>query len=355
MNKTKLSIAMLALMISFSKADAFTHPVTITDQGSFFAGGTVVTADGEYKKNEPLNFDGHTLHGDHAYVFYQIPKDAHKLALVFLHGAGQSGKTWETTPDGRDGFANIFLEKKYKTYVVDQPRRGRAGRSTVAENISANPDDQLWFNTFRIGVWPDYYENAAVSRDPKVLDQFLRQMTPNTGVFDNKVITSAMIEVMKKSGDSILVTHSQGGGPGWSTAVSSDNVKAVVAMEPGAFPFPKGEVPEVEKTSSPFPAQGTEYSKEDFLKLIKKPIIVYFGDNIPDEPTDNFGQDNWRVRQNLAVKFMETAKKYGGDVTIVKLPEVGIKGNTHFMFADLNNTDIAEHLEKWIKDRKLDR
>ena len=65
--------------------------------------------------------------------------------------------------------------------------------------------------------------------------------------------------------------------------------------------------------------------------------------------------DNWRVRQNLAVKFMETAKKYGGDVTIVKLPEVGIKGNTHFMFADLNNTDIAEHLEKWIKDRKLDR
>ncbi len=354
MKKIKFTLSAIAFSL-VSTAQAFTNPVTLVDQGSFFAGGTVVTAKGSYKKDEPLNLDGQTLHGDHAYVFYQIPKDAHKLSLVFLHGAGQSGKTWETTPDGRDGFANIFLEKGYKTYVVDQPRRGRAGRSTVTENISAKPDDQLWFNTFRIGVWPDIYENAAVSRDPEVLDQFLRQMTPNTGAFDNEVITAAMVEVMKKSGDSILVTHSQGGGPGWSTAVKSDAVKAVVSMEPGAFPFPKGEVPEVERTTSPFPAQGIEYSKEDFKKLISRPIIVYFGDNIPqgDKPVAQWGQDNWRVRLNLALKFMETAKKYGGDVTIVKLPEVGIKGNTHFMFADLNNREVAEHLEKWLKEKKL--
>ena len=52
---------------------------------------------------------GQTLHGDHAYLFYQVPVNARKLPLVFWHGHGQSAKTWETTPDGREWFQNIFL------------------------------------------------------------------------------------------------------------------------------------------------------------------------------------------------------------------------------------------------------
>lgn len=115
-----------AVMASLAASPASAmKPVTIADQGSFMAGGTVVTAPGAYGGNtNPLNQAGQTLHGDHAYVFYQIPAQAHNTALVFLHGYGQSGKTWETTPDGRDGFQNIFLEKGYKTYIADQ--RGAA-------------------------------------------------------------------------------------------------------------------------------------------------------------------------------------------------------------------------------------
>jgi pimeloyl-ACP methyl ester carboxylesterase len=63
--------------------------------------------------------------------------------LVFLHGAGQSKKTWETTPDGREGFQNIFLRRGYSVYLLDHPRRGEAGKSTVAATIigskSGNP------------------------------------------------------------------------------------------------------------------------------------------------------------------------------------------------------------------------
>jgi hypothetical protein len=32
--------------------------------------------------------DGRTFHGDHAYVFYQVPVDARGLPLVLWHGAG---------------------------------------------------------------------------------------------------------------------------------------------------------------------------------------------------------------------------------------------------------------------------
>lgn len=153
MKQNLLAALVLSLALTAS-AEAFHNPVMLADQGSFTAGGTVVTAPGTLDNSKPLDPSGQTLHGDHAYVFYQKPVKAKKNAIVFLHGAGQSGKTWETTPDGRDGFQNIFLEKGYATYVVDQPRRGRAGQSTTGGTVSKIPMEQLWYDNFRIGLYP---------------------------------------------------------------------------------------------------------------------------------------------------------------------------------------------------------
>ena len=345
----------ISASLFMGKAWAMDKPVLLADQGSFLAGGTVVTAPGTYVDEEPTNFAGETLHGDHAYVFYQKPVKAHKYGMVFLHGSGQSGKTWETTPDGRDGFQNIFLQRGYATYIVDQPRRGRAGRSTVPENISSRPDDQLWYDNFRIGNWPDMYDNVKFPRDAESLNQFFRQMTPNTGAFNPQIVADAMTAIFEKSGESVLVTHSAGGGPGWLTAMQSDKVKGVISLEPGTFPFPEGEAPEPEATTSPFPARGMSVAKEDFLKLTQIPIVVYFGDNIPtgDKPADIWGQDNWRVRLNLANKWAEVMKRYGGDASVVYLPDVGVKGNTHFLMADLNNVEVANLMEQWMKKKGL--
>lgn len=354
--KKKIILSVITAM-SFAASSAFAmKPVTIQDQGSFMAGGTVVTADGTYNGfNDPKDLAGNTLHGDHAYVFYQIPKKAKKYALIFLHGYGQSGKSWETTPDGRDGFQNIFLERGYKTFIVDQPRRGRAGRSTVAGNISAQPDDQLWYYNFRIGVYPEVYDGVAFPRDAESMNQFFRQMTPDTGARAESIVPDAMIEIFERAGEGILITHSAGGGPGWETAIRTDKVKAVISLEPGTFPFPENELPEVEETTSPFPAAGTPVAMADFLKLTKIPIVVYFGDNIPsgDKPVKNWGFDNWRTRLNLAKKWAQVMKKYGGDVEIVYLPDVGVRGNTHFMMADLNNVEVANVMEKWLKSKGL--
>lgn len=81
--------------------------LAIREQGSFLIGGSIKTQPGTYDTHQPLKLDGQTLHGDHAYVSYQIPVDARKNPLVFLHGAGQSAKTWKSTPDGREGFSTL--------------------------------------------------------------------------------------------------------------------------------------------------------------------------------------------------------------------------------------------------------
>lgn len=39
----------------------------------------------------------------------------------------------------------------------------------------------------------------------------------------------------------------------------------------------------------------------------------------------------------------------GGNCTVVDLPKESITGNDHFMFQDLNNDEIANHVEVWIQ------
>jgi hypothetical protein len=91
-----------------------------------------------------------------------------------------------------------------------------------------------------------------------------------------------------------------------------------------------------------------------FLNLTKNPIIIYYGDYIPETPSDNPGQDGWRVRLAMAKLWRDAVNKHGGDVTLVHLPEIGIKGNTHFPFSDLNNVEIADLMSAWLKEKGLD-
>jgi pimeloyl-ACP methyl ester carboxylesterase len=276
------------------------------------------------------------------------------MPIVMLHGAYQSARSWETTPDGREGFQNIFLRRGFPVYLVDQPRRGRAGNSTVATTIEPTPYNQLFFDQFRLGKWPNYFDNVQFDRDPRVLDQFFRSVTPNTGPYDPGVISSAMALLFDRIGAGILFTHSQGGGPGWLAAIKSPNVKGIVAFEPGSgFIFPEGELPEA------MPSAAGTLSPEavplaDFEKLTRIPIVIYYGDNFPVEPTKERGQDNWRVRLAMAKLWVEAVNKHAGDAKLIHLPEIGIRGNTHFMFSDLNNLEIADQVSKFLDEKKFD-
>ena len=347
------SIGVLAGEAALAQESGKQLPLVIEKQGSFAVGGTVIKNAGTF---DPLNPspDGQTLHGDHAYVSYQIPANARRLPLVLWHGAGQSSKTWETTADGREGFQNIFLRRRFGVYVLDQPRRGRAGRSTLPITITPTPDEQFLFGIFRLGIWPDFFPGVQFSRDPEALNQYFRSVTPNTGPFDMQVVSDAAVALFSKIGPGVLVTHSQGGGPGWLTAMKSPNVRAVVAYEPGSgFVFPEGEVPDA-MPSAAGTLEGVAVPLGQFMPLTKIPIVVYFGDNIPEQPTTNPGQDNWRVRLAMARLWRDAVNKHGGDVTLVHLPSLGIRGNTHFPFSDLNNMQIADLMSEFLKTKGLD-
>ncbi len=116
--------------------------------------------------------------------------------MVFLHGYGQSRMGWMTTPDVREGWSDMFLKKGHSVFLIDQPRHGEAGQTSAAGTINAETADQTWYTQFRIGTFLDgeftYNENSQFPQGEEALDQFFRQMTPDTGDFDMTVIAQAI-------------------------------------------------------------------------------------------------------------------------------------------------------------------
>ena len=325
------------------------EPLVIADQGIFSAGGVTLTSEGTFDPSNQWEETGagQTAHVDHANVLYQIPEEETGLPMVFLHGYGQSRMGWMTTPDGREGWSDMFLRMGHSVFLIDQPRRGEAGATSVSGDVSTKTLDQRWYTQFRIGRWENGQSvvnaGSQFPNDPESVDQFFRQMTPDTGMssdmgsdFDNDMVARAVAatidEVYERTGkDSILVTHSQGGGPGWTAAQYTDHIAAIVAIEPGGAP---------------------SADSLDFHTVLSKniPVTMYFGDYIDNGDPSIPATGMWQMMRQACYDFEAAYNALGGNCTVVDLPQEGITGNDHFMFQDLNNDVIADHIENWIQE-----
>lgn len=326
--------------------------LSIAKQGIFSAGGIVVTSRGTFNPENQWEESGagQTMHADHANVLYQIPAAEKGLPMVFLHGYGQSRMGWMTTPDGREGWSDIFLKKGHSIFLIDEPRRGEAGQTSVSGTIGTKTLDQRWYTQFRIGRWENgrstVNAGSQFPNDDASVDQFFRQMTPDTGMksdmgadFDNETVAKAVAATIDRvfamtGKKSVLVTHSQGGGPGWTAAKYTDRIAAIVAVEPGGAP-------------------GAD--TEDFKTVLSKkiPVTFYFGDYIDNGDTRIQATGMWRMMRGMCYSFAENYRAQGGDATVIDLPKAGITGNSHFLFQELNNKEIADHVEAWLKTRGL--
>ena len=320
----------------------------IAKQGMFSAGGIVLKSEGVFNSEDQFEETGagQTSHADHANVFYQIPAEETGLPIVFLHGYGQSRMGWMTTPDGREGWSNLFLRKGHSVYLIDQPRRGEAGQTSVSGIISEKTLDQRWYVNFRMGRWENdkavLNKNSQFPDDEYSIDQFFRQMTPDTGMksdrgldFNKEVVAKALAatidEVYKRTGKkSIIISHSQGGSPGWLAPVYTKNIKAIVAIEPGG----------------PAAENSIEYKE---LLAQKIPIAFYFGDYIENGDPKILSTPIWQERLEKCKNFVKNYNDEGGNSVLFELPKEGIFGNDHFIFQNLNNDIVADHVEKWIK------
>jgi hypothetical protein len=324
---------MMALAALAGSASA--APVTIARQGSFSAGGTVA--------GDPAKA---SLSCDHGFVEYQIPADARKTSLLMWHSS--SVAVWQNRWDGGEGFQSIFLGRGYPVYLWDGPRVGRGNWGCTSYTYEAKLGrDQGNFTAWRLGPkFPDWYPGIQFpTKDPEAWNQAMRARYDEFDTVENALLQSAAAaKAVDRIGPTVLVTNSAGGLRALLTALKSDNVRGIVAYETPGYVFPEGH--QVQRQPGPF---GPIYVPlAEFKRLTRIPIQFVFGDNIATSA-------NWSSALKLCQEFVAVVNANGGHAEILSLPSVGLKGNTHIPFADLNNVAVADQLSLFLKKNNLDQ
>ncbi len=329
------SMIVLATALAAGAAWAQTkEPVALRDMGSFHIGGRIIDISGQPIKEVvftpggvPAKMDPNGKYQvEQMYVQYFLPQNRKgKLPLLLWHGGGLTGVTYETKPDGDEGWLTYFIRKGWDTYISDAVERGRAGwTNTFKGDPVFLPLGDPW-ERFRIGPPGSWNDDRAkrttypgVQFPIEAYEQFMKQGVPRWLTTDDQII-AAYIELVDKVCPCVVLVHSQSGAFGYKVLEARpEKVKALVAVEPTV---------------------GGDREKVQSIKTT--PILVLYGDNARDHP-------RWSKIRQGGVDYAAVLKSVGGSIDVVDLPDVGIKGNSHMVMMDKNSNVVADLIQKWL-------
>ena len=319
-------------------------PLVLKSQGSFFVGGEKVqqTA-GELGDLGP----GGQITVNQMYVRYMVPQGADgNVPVVMVHGATLTGKSWETTPDGRMGWDEYFVRKGHAVYVPDQVGRGRSGfNQAVFNDVRAGSaqaaslprwirfsDDVVWPN-FRFGLKPG--APFADSQFPvSAVDELSKQGVPDVsfgGVPTPNPTLKALSDLAAQVNGAVLMGHSQSGAFPLGAALLNPTVaKALVLVEPGGCP--------------------ANYTDDEIKKLAAIPVLAVFGDH-RDVQTGIGIRPSWQISFEGCQALIARLKAAGGQAEMLAPADRGIPGNSHIIMQDKNNLQIADLILQWLDAR----
>jgi pimeloyl-ACP methyl ester carboxylesterase len=322
----------------FTQIKTPSEPLVLESVGSFYVGGESVLQ----SKEDLGNFapGGHVTVGQMYVQFMKPHKKANTTSFVLIHGMTLTGKTYETTPDGRMGWNEYFVRKGYDTHVVDQFGVGRSGFDSKAYNDVKSgqsapekqsafiriPDENALVN-FRIGTATNgHFKDARFS--PEAFREFSKQGVPYRPTMtdaDNLRNYQNLSILTSKIKNTILVSHSQSGSFPLKTALlDATGIKGAVLLEPGG--------------------PAADFSDEDAKKLAKVPFLVVFADHLDN---DTGMAHRWKQFYIGWKAFVAKVNAAGGHATMLYLPDAGIKGNGHMLMQEENNLQIADLILKW--------
>jgi pimeloyl-ACP methyl ester carboxylesterase len=309
-------------------------PLRIKEQGSFFVGGQPIFTETGNDTDPAGARNPGTATINQSYVEYQIPlKQKSDLPIILLPGGGHHGKVYETTPDGREGWATYFVRKGFPVYNADGVNRGassyditdivlvRQGNApdTAIPEMNRYTHELAW-TQFRIG--PEFRVPHPTTQFPvEAFEQYTSQLVPafRAAVEDDKNV-AALVALLDRIGPAIVLTWSQSGRFGVRAAVQRpDLVKALILLEPAAV-SQEGEM--------------TGVSQADLESISHIPILLQAGDFDPER----------------LVRHRNFAERIGENATLLNLTELGIFGNGHVVMVERNNLQVADLLIAFLKD-----
>jgi pimeloyl-ACP methyl ester carboxylesterase len=344
-------------------------PLSIADQGFFFTGLT--------SSDLP---HGTAVTGTH--VQYQVPaRVRHPYPVVMVHGGGGQGLDYLGTPDGRPGWATLFLREGYTVYVVDRPGMGRSPyHPDLLGPAAPTPVYQGMITGLTapgVAPWPYPYPQArlqtqwpgsGVPGDDMALEQFLAGSEPLIGDLASaqEAMLRAGVDLLDRIGPAILITHSMSGPFGWLVAdARPDLAKAVVAVEPIGSAF--AELPgmgalswgltAIPMTFDPPVTDPADIGRE--LRRAPEPDLA--DAYVQTEPARRLAnlsgvptavvtaEASWHAQFDHAI--VEFLRQAGVDADHVRLADLGVHGNGHMMMLERNNAEVAQVIFQWLAKR----
>ena len=311
----------------------------VSDVGSMHVGGRPVTLSGLPVREivftpgaPPFRVDPNgDFETDQMYVqWVKLANPSGRYPILMIHGGGLSGVTWETKPDGNPGWQKYFLKAGYDVYVADAVERGRASWSRYPEIFKGEPffrtKKEAW-ELFRIGPADSYQTDPAQRKSwpetqfpTAAFDQFAKQGVPRWSTND-AATQRAYDELVQKICPCVIIVHSQGGNFAFNAALKApDKVRAIAAIEPSGSPDP---------------------AKTDLKNLKGVPHLFVWGDRLDTN-------DLWKKITPALGRYRDGLIAAGTPVTEIKLPERGIRGNSHMMMMDRNSDEIAGMVKSWL-------
>ena len=323
-------------------------PLVLKAQGSFFVGGDKVQqTQGELGDLGP---GGHVT-VNQMYVRYLVPQEGTNPPVVMVHGATLTGKSWETTPDGRMGWDEYFVRRGHPVYVPDQVGRGRSGfNQAIFNNVRAGsvPPANLprWLRFSDEGVWPNFRIGPKAGQPypdtqfpVSALDELSKQGVPDVtfggGVPTPNPTFKALADLASQVNGAVLIGHSQSGSfPLAAALLNPAAMKGLVLVEPGSCP--------------------ANYTDEQIATLAKLPILIVFGD-YRDTPTGMPALPTWQARYEACQAMIGRLKAAGGEAQMISPTEIGSRGNSHMIMQDKNHLQVADLILTWIDERVSNR
>jgi pimeloyl-ACP methyl ester carboxylesterase len=303
------------------------EPLVIAEQGHFFTGLREYTGPA-----------GTSVAGTH--VQYQSPPSV-RDNLVLVHGGGGQALDMLTTPDGRPGWATIFLRDGFAVYTVDRPGLGRSPyHPDIYGPIGPPAAYEGFVASFAAPSPPGLPEHTqwpgSGDRDDPALATFLAWQEPSVrdAARAHEDMRDGAVGLLDRIGPSVLLTHSFGGGFGWLALSERPHlVKALVAIEPAGPPFVKHPMlGDFTYGLTPVPVSFGPGAGD--TKLGGVPVVVM------SSPCSGFEPSCHATAGYL--------RECGADVTEMRLDDVGIHGNGHAMMLEKNNAEVAAVITDWI-------
>ena len=269
---------------------------------------------------------------ENALVHSILPGGRHNVPVIMVPGQNLSSYIFVTTPDGREGWAQMFAAAGYDVHVINDPNfdfltGGFNVFSFFVPTEGAPPKDMSSTLPWQEDVWRRWGFGSSEGvpyPDTRFPTDFFADFAVNYPFVSSagRSYSDAIVALLEEVGPSILLGHSAGGAAVVEAAKKRpDLVRGFIMIEP---------------TNPP--------DQEDFPTLAGMSMYGIYGDYI--------GSRNQSSRKAGLEAAAELFNQNGGIGEVVSLPnDLAVAGNTHLMMQDNNNDMIANRIIRWVTEK----